>query len=163
MLQSLGYVLSCSTVNLSGLLISVQHLTQGRLLRWRQMCSLSCTPVHSCRSAIRRQARGTPLPLPAAPDEIKGVNRQRKWESCSENPPTQSAATTKSPLRGTGSCTVQAQSDLSKSHRSSFQLSTLLKVVGKEKGQALIQIPPPPPNLIVTCLIGGLVTTWQRL
>ena len=33
MLQSLEYVLSYSAVNLSGLLISVQHLTRGRLLR----------------------------------------------------------------------------------------------------------------------------------
>lgn len=36
-----------------------------------------------------------PLPFSAAPDEIKGMNRQRNWESCSTNPPTQSAATTK--------------------------------------------------------------------
>lgn len=142
MLQSLEYVLSYSAVNLSGLLISVQHLTRGRLLRWRQMCSLSCTPVHSCRSAIRRQARGTPLPLPAAPDEIKGVNRQRKWESCSENPPTQSAATTERDWKLHSNSTVgseQIPPEL-------FSAECPAQSNGKVKGQST-NLNTPPPQL----------------
>lgn len=81
------------------------------------------TPVIQPSDGRQRE----PLPLPAVPDEIKGLNRQRNWESCSTNPPTQSAETTKSPLREAGSCTVQPQSDLSKPHWSTSEVSALLK------------------------------------
>ncbi len=56
--------------------------------------------------------RGNPCPYLQHQTRLKGTNRQRNWESCFTNPPTQSAATTKSPQRGAGSCTVHPQCDL---------------------------------------------------
>lgn len=104
LLQSLKYIKLWSNANLnkSRALIELLKSTSdtGWMERWRQMCSLSCTPAHSCHSAIRRQAEREPLPFSAAPDEIKGMNRQRNWESRSTNPPTQSAATTKAFWQG---------------------------------------------------------------
>lgn len=66
----------------------------GVWVTWGQMRSPSHTPAHSRLSTIRRE----PLPSTVAWCEIKGMSRRRKWESCSTNPPTLSAATTKAAL-----------------------------------------------------------------
>lgn len=75
--------------------------TWCRADRWDEgRCALCLphlpTPVIQPSGGRQRE----PLPFSAAPDEIKGMNRQRNWESCSTNPPTQSAATTKALWQG---------------------------------------------------------------
>lgn len=75
--------------------------TWCRADRWDEgRCALCLphlpTPVIQPSDGRQRE----PLPFSAAPDEIKGMNRQRNWESCSTNPPTQSAATTKALWQG---------------------------------------------------------------
>lgn len=70
--------------------------------------------------------RGNPCPYLQYQTRLKGWT-DRETEPCSTNPPTQSAATTKSPLRGAGSSTVQPQSEL-KPHWSTFELLNLLSL-----------------------------------